>query len=281
MQRSKRDGTLISRETVPVHPDYRDRVVIERILYLVDGLRVVGFLAKPIADEPRRFPVLLYNRGGFRAFSKLNATALERVADYAARGYVVLASQYRGNDGGEGRDEYGGADVRDLFALAWLAESLPEADATQKVMFGHSRGGLMTYLCIKHGLDLRAAAVVAAPTDLSRRPLPPAIEHLYADQFGDPSENPDAYRERSALCWPELLRVPLLIQHGGADRRVYPEESVELVERLQELGGPHKFILYPEGDHFLQNVHEARDREIFAWFERWLSPDQKSGNAPF
>lgn len=271
MQRLPSDGTIVSSKPFPVPDTYRDQISLERIIYLADGLKVVGFIAKPISDEPRRYPVLIYNRGGYRSFSKLRDEALQRVIDYALRGYVVLASQYRGNDGGEGQEEYGGSDVKDLFALAWAAEAVPVADTTRKVMFGHSRGGMMTYLAIRHGLDLRAAAVVAAPTDLARRPLPHAIEQLYSGILGDPEQNPLGYRERSALCWAEQLRVPLLIQHGGQDKRVYPEESAELVERLQDLGYPHKFVLYPEGDHFLQNVHEARDREIFAWFDQHLT----------
>jgi dipeptidyl aminopeptidase/acylaminoacyl peptidase len=270
MHRLPTDGTVVSTQPVIVHPDYRDRIQIERILYLADGLKVVGFIVKPISNEPRRFPVLIYNRGGYRKFSKLNDQALHRIAGYAARGYVVLASQYRGNDGGQGRDEYGGADVKDLFALAWLAETLPEADVSRMVMFGHSRGGMMTYLCIRHGLPLKAAAVTSAPTDLARRPLPYALEQLYGDLFGEPEQNPAAYSERSALCWPEELTTPLLIQAGGEDKRVDPEESVLLVKHLQELGYEHKFILYPHGDHHLQNVQEDRDREIFAWFERFL-----------
>ncbi|MBL0386447.1 S9 family peptidase [Tumebacillus sp. ITR2] len=271
MERMPLDGTIVSRKSMLVHEEYRDQVTVERILYLVDGLKVVGFLAKPLAARVgQKFPVMIYNRGGFRSFSKIKDEALRRIAGYAARGYVVLATQYRGNDGGQGRDEYGGVDLKDVVALSWLAESLSEADVERMVMFGHSRGGMMTYLCIRHGMKLLAAAVTSAPTDLARRPLPHALEQLYGDLFGEPEENPTAYEERSALRWVEELRVPLLIQAGGVDKRVFPEESMELVERLQELGYEHKFILYPEGDHHLETVKEARDEAIFAWFEKYV-----------
>jgi dipeptidyl aminopeptidase/acylaminoacyl peptidase len=270
MQRMPRDGMIVSRQPVLVHPAYREQVRIERIRYLVDGLQVAGFIAAPISATPQKFPVLFYNRGGFRSFSKIKDDSLARIASYAAQGYVVLASQYRGNDGGEGEDEYGGSDVKDLFALAWLAESLPDADPERLVMFGHSRGGMMTYLCIRHGLPLRAAATTSAPSDLSRRPLPPAIDRLYADLFGSPEQNPTAYSERSALCWPEQLRVPLLLQTGGLDQRVDPEESALLVQRLQDLGCEHKYIHYPDADHHLLEVAEERDRAIFEWFARYV-----------
>ena len=41
---------------------------------------------------------------------------------------MVLASQYRGNDGGEGLEEPGGADVNDVVTLVSLASSLAYAD---------------------------------------------------------------------------------------------------------------------------------------------------------
>src|SRR5687768_1051508 len=37
-----------------------------RMQYISDGLRVVGFIVKPRAARDTRFPVIVYNRGGFR-----------------------------------------------------------------------------------------------------------------------------------------------------------------------------------------------------------------------
>jgi hypothetical protein len=37
---------------------------------------------------------------------------------------VVVASQYRGNGGGEGHEEFGGAEVHDILNLIPLAKSL-------------------------------------------------------------------------------------------------------------------------------------------------------------
>jgi hypothetical protein len=36
---------------------------------------------------------------------------------YLDAGYVLLMSQYRGGDGSEGADEYGGADIADVTTL--------------------------------------------------------------------------------------------------------------------------------------------------------------------
>jgi len=57
---------------------------------------------------------------------------LGRIATW---GYVVAASQYRGNAGGQGKEEFGGADVDDVLNLIPLLESLPQADTTRIGMY--------------------------------------------------------------------------------------------------------------------------------------------------
>lgn len=74
-----------------------------RIRYRSDGLNVIGFLVRPRDVRARRFPVILFNRGGFLERGKIESFHLVDLTRLAEQGFVVLASQYRGNDGGEGR----------------------------------------------------------------------------------------------------------------------------------------------------------------------------------
>src|SRR5688572_8111938 len=72
-----------------------------RITYLSDNLKVTGYVAEPKAMG--KYPCIISNRGGNQDFGQWNhlsiAFFLGRMADW---GYVIIASQYRGNDGGEG-----------------------------------------------------------------------------------------------------------------------------------------------------------------------------------
>src|SRR4030095_11639469 len=119
--------------------DILKSVEFHRITYLSDGLKVKGYLAGPKIGE--RLPCVIYNRGGNREFGALRrgpaAAMLGRVASW---GYVVVASQYRGNVGGEGREEFGGADVNDVLNLIPLLQSWPQADASRLGMYGWRRG---------------------------------------------------------------------------------------------------------------------------------------------
>ena len=61
-----------------------------RIQYLSDGLKVVGFLVKPRDTEGRRFPVIIYNRGGLQdigtiVYAKGSHQALDNRRDRDAR----------------------------------------------------------------------------------------------------------------------------------------------------------------------------------------------------
>ena len=60
----------------------------------------------------------------------------------ASRGYVVAASQYRGNLYSEGRDEYGGQDVDDILNLIAKVKKLSYVDRENIFMIGFSRGEL-------------------------------------------------------------------------------------------------------------------------------------------
>lgn len=243
-----------------------------RLKYLSDGLQVVGYLVKPKTIKGKA-PVVIYNRGGNREFGRITLGAILELSGFAEAGFVALASEYRGNAGGEGKEEFGGADVNDVLNLAPLADSLGYADTKNLFVYGVSRGGMMTYLALKHGLPARAAAVVGGPTDLEAeaKSRPEMEENVYRQLMPDyDKRRQDLLEARSALRWAEKLHAPLLIQHGGADWRVQPSQSLKLAARLQELKRPYELVIYAEDDHPLtRNQPESRQR-IINWFRRHI-----------
>ena len=157
---SSPDGKIIQQKQIKIESEYSNGVNCYQIQYISDGLNVVGFVLIP-QSVGGKFPVLIFNRGGYGERAKISSrNALKYLHYLASEGYVVLASQYRGSDGGQGNDEFGGKDVNDILNLIPLAKSLPFADSDKIVMLGFFRGGMMTYLAIKEGAPIHAAAVV-------------------------------------------------------------------------------------------------------------------------
>lgn len=246
-------------------------ISVSDIAYASDGLRVTGLMALPAEVKGKAHPVVLYNRGGNREYGRLTLyTVMQMLAPLARAGYLVFASNYRGNAGGEGREEFGGADVNDVLNLLALARTHAGWDGKNAFMVGHSRGGMMTYLSIKHGAEVNAAVSIAGVADLfdsvERRPEmgPKVYRQLIAGEAYE-----EGFRARSAVCWPEALSVPLLLLHGDADDKVDASDSIRLAEGLRETGRAHELVIYPGGNHALTRHWGDVQKRLLGWFERY------------
>lgn len=253
----------------------------ERIRYWSEGLRVVGFFVRPTKIEPgQRLPAVIFNRGGNREFGAIDFRTLRLLTSLAARGYVVLASQYRGNDGGEGAEEFGGAEVADVLNLLKVIDGLPEADGERVGLYGWSRGGLMTYLALAQTDRIRAAVVGAGPTDSFEvvRLRPEMESGVYAQLIPGWKENREQeLAKRSPIRWAERLNpaTPILLLHGTADWRVSPRDSIRMAEALYGLKRPFRLILYEGGDHGLSEFREEVDRAVYEWLDRYVRDRQQ------
>lgn len=92
-----------------------------------------------IAHPQEQWPALIYCRGGLGSYGGVNTVWLEQ---FVQQGYIVFAPSYRGNEGGEGRDEYGGKDAEDVHAAYRLIQRLPFVDPKRISLMGFSRGAI-------------------------------------------------------------------------------------------------------------------------------------------
>lgn len=242
-----------------------------RIRYLSDGLRVVGFIFRPTPQPGRRYPVIIYNRGGNRDFGKMIDLHMSWFLRHLNEGYVVIAPQYRGTDGGDGREEFGGADVQDVMSVIPLIHSLPYADTANVFMVGASRGGMMTYLALARGIRVNAAAVESGPVDIAGlQKKRPDFEQMWATMIPDFDRHRDEfYRSRSAILWADRIRTPVLIFQGTADWRVEPRDALRMADKLQELGRTYALVMYAGDDHALSKNREDCERRTLEWFRTY------------
>jgi len=247
--------------------------VFEKLRYVSDGLKVVAYVYRPKQIVGRNFPAIIFNRGSV-VRDDIAPELISLFHRLATEGFVILAPMLRQSDGGEGRDEIGGADVNDLMNIVAVARSLGFIDVNNLFMYGESRGGMMTYQASKKGFPMNAAAVFGAFTDLQEvidshpREYPQTVLRQFWLNY-DEQKNEIA-KTRSAIFWTEQLNVPLLIMHGGRDRSVGAEQSLNLAQRLQKLGRVYELVVYAEDNHFLSRNHEDRDRRAVGWFKRHM-----------
>lgn len=289
---AKEDGKIVEQErfTPPAFEQVPDRFrqlygreAIERvrnspdlellkIKYMSDGLKVSGFVYKPKETAGKRLPAVIWNRGGAgeeTIISAANYLHFYEMHRLASEGFVVLASQYRGYDGGEGKDEVGGADTNDVLNLFPVARSLGYVDMGRVFMFGFSRGAQMTLQAVRRGAPVRAVAVVGAPTDmwLSFRENPGIRDLIQSNWAGGEARREQNMEERSAARWADRLTVPVLIFQGGADPAVSPAHALELARKMEEAGNLYELVVYARDDHFVTRNTEDRLRRTLEWFK--------------
>lgn len=260
---------------------YQQQLDCQTFTYKVDGIPVKGWMIKP-KQHQGKLPVLIYNRGGNGDYGSIvMGFALQRLMPWAERGYMVIASNYRGehNWGPNqpehvGQDEFGGAEVNDVLELWPILQQSPDADIEKVAMFGESRGGMMTYLAAKSLPGLKAVISSAGVSNLTEElKFRPAMENVYKARIPNyQAGNDEALKERSVVHFIDQIpaTLPMLLLHGSADQQVDVKNSEQLAKLLQQRQQPHKLVIYPLDNHGLRKNRKQADAEIAAWLDKYL-----------
>lgn len=274
--------TPINKKVVK-HPelyDHLDKVDFSRISYLSDSLLVTGLMVTPKAEG--KYPVIVYNRGGNRDLGRLLvATSVDILSKFAAEGYVVVASNYRGNSSSEGTEEFGGSDVNDVVNLINVLSEIPKADAEKVGLLGLSRGGMMNYLTLKHGdlTQIKATATIGGIVDLQvTEKYHPEMTEVFNELIPNiRDDKTKALRSRSAIYWVDKMpdNVPMLILHSKTDEHVSYEQIPPFLDSLKAYSVPFETAIYEDDTHGLTNHQEEVLVKITEWFDRYLKQEPK------
>ena len=264
---------------------YLDDIEVAGITYMSDGLKVKGLLVRPKADG--NYPCIIYNRGGNRDFGALKAYhGAIMLGQLAKEGYVVIASQYRGNGGGEGQEEFGGSEVNDITILPEVLGELSYADTSRIGMYGWSRGGMMSYIALKRMPQLKALAVGGAVSNSHEviKDRPEMETKVIAELVPNYAANKEAELDkRSAVKWADQFpkHIPILMLHGNADWRVKPEQSLNLALEFEKYRIPYRLIMYEGGDHGLTEHSDEVDQEVLNWFDKYVKMGSELPNMEY
>lgn len=264
---------------------YLDSIDIYGITYLSDGLKINGLMVKP--KKKGKYPSVIYNRGGNRDFGALLiANGAITLGQIAKEGYVVIASQYRGNAGSEGTEEFGGKDVNDVTILTEVLKEIEDADSEKIGMYGWSRGGMMTYIALTKTDKIKTAVVGGAVSDSfsSIEDRPEMETKVMAELIPNYDTNKEIELEkRSAIKWADKFPkdVPILMLHGSSDWRVKPEQSLNLALEFEKHKVPYRLIMFEGGDHGISEHKTEVNEEVINWFNRYLKNNEPLPNTEY
>ncbi len=243
------------------------------IRYWSQGLRISGFLALPPAQSVQSYAGLIFNRGGIGPRGALSAESAYATAGlYASWGYVCVASNYRGQGGSEGVEEWGARDVDDAANCIPLLASLGYVDMQRLGIVGGSRGGMMALMMLRSSSAFRAAVTIGAPTVLHSNDPHSPIRKTFSKFVANDEQMMTEMIRRSAGSWAaELCKTtPLLVLHGSGDKRVDAMNAIDLARELQHTLHPYKLIIYDNADHILAGRREESNADIRWWLDHYV-----------
>ena len=263
---------------------YLDSIEIYAMAYLSDGLEIKGLLMKP--KKKGKYPCIIYNRGGNRDFGSLIIWDAVKLGQIAKEGYIVIASQYRGNGNSEGQEEFGGTDVNDVTILTEVLKEIEDADTDKIGMYGWSRGGMMTYIALTKTDKIKVAVVGGAVSDnfATIRDRPGMETHVYEELIPNYDNNKEEeLTKRSAIRWAERFskKVPILMLHGNSDWRVKSEQSLRMALEFEKYRIPYRLVIFEGGDHGIREHRKEVNEQVLIWFDRFLKNGESLPNMEY
>ena len=167
------------------------------------------------------------------------------------KGYAVAVVDGRGTGrrGAEFKKQtykrLGVLESQDQVAAAKYLGSLPYLDSDRIAIWGWSYGGYNTLMSMSEGTPVFKCGVAVAPvTDWRYYDAP------YTERFmQQPKENPDGYREASAIERIDKLHGRLLIVHGLDDDNVFFSNTASYIDALIQKGVDFDMQVYPGKEH--------------------------------
>ncbi len=253
-----------------------------------DGTTLHYQVALPANFDPAvKYPAVVYLYGGpgtgqtVRKIWPVDGRTRGVRQLLARRGYVVFSIDNRGtpNRGKAFEDvlyrNMGDFEVRDqLLGLEWL-KSRPYVDADNIGIFGWSYGGYLSLMMLTTAPGSFRAGISGAPVTNWR-----LYDTHYTERYmGDPNDGEGKYEASSPMSYADRLADPLLIVHGMADDNVFFDNTVQMIDALQEAARPFEMMSYPGKRHRI--VGEAENTHLWelflSFFDRNLKRDQERG----
>ncbi len=231
----------------------------------------------PDFDPARCYPVLFQIYGGPASPTVSNSFRRLTWHYLAQQGIIVISVDHRGSGhfGKKGvaamHRNLGKWEMHDLIAaVKWLRQK-PFVDSTRIGIEGGSYGGYTTCMALTYGADYFTHGVAEFSVTDWR-----LYDTVYTERYMDtPAENPDGYNFGSVLTHADKYKGHLLITHGTMDDNVHMQNTIQFIDRLQELNKEFSLMLYPNARHGIggrKGAH-ARKAGVQFWLRHFLSKD--------
>lgn len=247
-----------------------------------DGRKIQTWAQKPPDfDASKKYPLILNIHGG--PHSAYGFIFDHEFQWMAAKGYVVLYPNPRGSTsygqefGNIIQHKYPGDDHRDLLIGVEEMVKRGYVDPNKLGVTGGSGGGVLTNWIVTHDNRFKAA--------VSQRDISDWTTWWYIGDFtlfqptwfkAPPFEDPEDYRQRSAITFVKNIHTPIMFVLGEADWRTPPYAGGEQIFRaLKYMKRPTAMVRFPGESHELSRSGQPwhrieRLQAIVGWMDKYI-----------
>ena len=229
-----------------------------------DGLELPVWVTRPpaLAAAGKPGPAVVLVHGGPHV--RGTEWRWDREAQFlASRGYVVIEPEFRGSWGygnahhQAGFKQWGLAMQDDVTDALRFAVQRGWVDPSRVCIMGASYGGYAALWGVAKDPDQYKCAIAHAAVSDPRHMFDfhwndisdQGKQYSLAVTLGDRKLDDAKLAAVSPLVHAARIKVPVLLAHGGADRRVPAQNGERMRDALRGLGKPVEWVYYPDEGH--------------------------------
>ena len=244
-----------------------------------DGNMVSNLLFIPPGAAKEKLPLIVFIHGGPVAQDEFGFDLTRQML--AARGYAVLAVNYRGSNGrGLAYSkaiyaDWGNKEVTDILGAVDHVVAKGIADPSRLGIGGWSYGGILTNYTIAKDTRFKAASSGAGSAlQLSLYGVDQYILQL-DNELGQPWKD-NNYEKYLKLSYPFLhadrIKTPTQFLTGEKDFNVPAIGSEQMYQALRSQDIPSELLVYPGQFHGFTQPSFIKDRfeRYYQWFDKYL-----------
>jgi len=226
-------------------------------------------------DPTKKYPVLVSVYGGPNAgtvYDSWKPTG-NTTTWWANEGLIQVAMDNRssGHFGKLGMNyihrQMGKYEIEDYMQCARYLKQQAFIDSSRLCITGGSFGGYITFMALTYGAQEFSHGIASsAVTDWK------LYDTHYTERFMDtPDENPEGYRQTAVLTYADKYKGTLRIIHGAMDDNVHMQNTIQVIDKFQDLGKHFEFMIYPGERHGISGRKGAHNRmETYRFIYQYL-----------
>jgi dipeptidyl-peptidase-4 len=217
-----------------------------------DGYNLPAVITYPVDfDQTKSYPVIFSMYGGPDAGTVTNTWKPIANQWWSNEGIIQISVDHRasGQFGKAGvslmHRNLGKWEMKDYITAAKWLKAKSWVNNKKLLITGHSYGGYMTTMALTYGADYFDYGYAGAPVTSWE-----LYDSAYTERFMDtPQENPEGYKNASVLTYVDQYKGLMRIMHGDMDDNVHMQNTIQLINKLEDANKHFELMIYPGGRH--------------------------------